>query len=246
MPAAAGPSIATLGVDLFSRDPIVTRAQHRPSNRLERRSWRNTQLIREIEMHPYRKTGLLLAGLVLASVTGCGPIAFSDQSAMAIVGTAPEAAPTPEPQKRVELRDNKIIINEKIQFEFDSAKILPVSHDLLNEVAKVIKENPQIKKIEVEGHASAEGADDYNLKLSDKRAKSVMEYLTKTAGIAKAMLSSRGYGETRPIADNESDEGREKNRRVEFTITEQEVLQKKVEVSDDGSEKVIEEKKVVQ
>jgi OOP family OmpA-OmpF porin len=197
-------------------------------------------------MHPYRKTGLLLAGLVLASVTGCGPIAFSDQSAMAIVGTAPEAAPTPEPQKRVELRDNKIIINEKIQFEFDSAKILPVSHDLLNEVAKVIKENPQIKKIEVEGHASAEGADEYNLKLSDKRARSVLEYLTKNAGIAKDMLTSRGYGETRPIADNESDEGREKNRRVEFTITEQEVLQKKVEVSDDGSEKVIEEKKVVQ
>jgi outer membrane protein OmpA-like peptidoglycan-associated protein len=187
----------------------------------------------------------LLAGLLLVSVAGCGPIAFTDASGIAIVGTAPpEAIPEPEPEKRVEVRDNKIVINEKVQFEFDSAKILPVSHDLLNEVAQVIKDNPQIKRIEVEGHASSEGSEGHNLRLSDRRANSVMQYLTKQGQIPKAMLQAKGYGISRPIASNDTDDGREKNRRVEFTILEQEFVKKKVEVGPDGTEKVIEEKKV--
>ena len=191
---------------------------------------------------PCRSVGLLAVSLLLAS--GCGPIVFSDASALAIEGTAPpQAEPPPEPEKRVEVRDNKIVINEKVQFEFNSAKILAVSHDLLNEVAQVIKDNPQIKKIRVEGHASSEGSDDYNLKLSDKRAKSVMKYLVNQGGIDKAMLTAEGYGETQPIASNDTEEGKEKNRRVEFTILEQEVVQKKVEVVD-GEERVIEEKTV--
>ena len=102
-------------------------------------------------MHAHRKSsrsgGLLAAGLLLASAAGCGPIAFEDASALAISGSAPPVAePEPEPQKRVEVRDNKIVINEKVQFEFDSAKILQVSHSLLDEVAQVIKDNPQIKQ----------------------------------------------------------------------------------------------------
>jgi outer membrane protein OmpA-like peptidoglycan-associated protein len=201
-------------------------------------------------MHAHRTLRAVGLGLLLAAIplAGCGPIVFSDASALAITGSAappPEAEPAPEPEKRVEVRDNKIVINEKVQFEFNSAKILPVSHDLLNEVAKVIKENPQIKKIEVEGHASDEGSDDYNLKLSDKRANSVMKYLTGKAGIDKGMLSAKGYGESRPIASNDTDEGKEKNRRVEFTITEQEITQTKVEVDPStGKEQVVDQKKV--
>jgi OOP family OmpA-OmpF porin len=202
-------------------------------------------------MHAHRKprrrpAGLLAAVPLLATlpVVGCGPIAFSDASGIAIVGTAPEPEAAPEPEKRVEIRDNKIVINEKVQFEFDSAKILPVSHDLLNEVAQVIKDNPQIKKILVEGHASSEGSDDYTLTLSDKRANSVMKYLPKQGGIPKEMLSAEGFGETRPIASNDTEDGKEKNRRVEFTITEQDITQKKVEVGPEGEEKVIETKEV--
>lgn len=197
-----------------------------------------------------RSVGLFSAGLVAASIVmgGCGPRIWSDNAGLAIVGTAPEPeaapAPEPEPQKRVEVRDNKIVINEKVQFEFDSAKIKTVSHDLLNEVAKVIKENPQIKKILVEGHASSEGSDSHNLKLSDRRAKAVMKYLTDKGGIDKGMLSAKGFGETNPIASNDTEDGKEKNRRVEFTITEQEVTETKVEIDDAGNEKVLEEKKV--
>ena len=191
----------------------------------------------------------LIASLAFATVAvGCAPRVFSDGNALAITGTAPppEAEPPPpEPEeKRVEVRDNKIVINEKVQFEVNSAKIKSESHSLLQEVAQVIKDNPHIKKIEVEGHASSEGSDDHNMKLSGRRAKAVMKYLTSDGGIDKAMLQSKGYGEDRPIADNETEDGRIKNRRVEFTILEQEVTQKKVEITDDGTEKVIEEKKV--
>jgi outer membrane protein OmpA-like peptidoglycan-associated protein len=138
------------------------------------------------------------------------------------------------------VRDNQIVINEKVQFEYNSSKIMEVSFSLLDEVAKVIKEHPQIQLIEVQGHASAEGSDSYNLKLSDKRARAVHMYLEKKAGIDKKMLQSKGYGETVPIADNETEDGKEKNRRVEFHILKQDVKQTKVEVDDKGNEKVVE------
>lgn len=191
-----------------------------------------------------RNSRLFVTGLLLAVLPalGCAPRVFADTSGIAINGTPPppvEAAPPP-PQKRVEVRDNQIVINEKVQFEYNSAKIKEVSHSLLDEVAKVIKEHPQIQLIEVQGHASAEGSDDYNLKLSDKRARAVHMYLTKKAGIGKEMLQSKGYGETVPIADNETEEGKEKNRRVEFHILKQDVKQTKVEVDDKGNEKVVE------
>jgi OOP family OmpA-OmpF porin len=200
--------------------------------------------------NPSRAFGLLAAGFLLLTSTACGPIVFSDDASLAIVGTAapePEpvaAAPEPEPQKRVEVRDNKIVINEKIQFAVNSDKIQNVSFDLLNEVAKVIQENPQIKKIEIQGHASAEGGDAHNMRLSDRRAKAVKKYLTSKGGVDKGELSAKGYGETQPIASNDTEDGREKNRRVEFVITEQEVTQTKVEVDDAGNEKVLEEKKI--
>lgn len=195
-------------------------------------------------MQIQRKSRLIVAGLIASvALAGCAPKVFSDTNGLAIVGSAAEAPvaepPPPEPQKRVEVRENKIVINEKIQFLVNSDKILEQSHSLLDEVAKVIKEHPQIKKIEIEGHASAEGTDSKNLNLSNRRAKSVMKYLTKSGGVTTGVLSAKGYGETRPIADNDSEDGREKNRRVEFTITEQEVTQTKVEVDDKGNEKVV-------
>ena len=244
-------SLAVGGL-IFTPAILLWRAHGTPADPACTPALGSTNPITEIEMqahrNPSRTLGLLTAGLLLVSAAGCGPIVFEDASALAISGAAPVEAqpepPPPEPEKRVVVRDNRIIIKEKIQFEFNSAKIKNVSHSLLDEVAKEIKEHPQIKKIEIQGHASAEGSDGYNLKLSDKRAKAVRKYLSGQGGIDNGMLLAKGYGESQPIASNDTEEGKEKNRRVEFLIVEQEIIQTKVEIDDKGNEKVIEEKKV--
>ena len=84
----------------------------------------------------------------------------------------------------------------------------------------MIHKNSQIKKIRIEGNASAEGSPQHNQKLSEDRARSVLKYLTEH-GVAAGELVSIGYGADRPIADNASDAGREQNRRVEFNIVKQ-------------------------
>ena len=163
-----------------------------------------------------RMAGLLTALLLPA----CGgTISFQGQKAFAVGGhPAPAPVVTPAPNtSHVAVRDNKIEIDEKIQFEHNKAVILSVSFGLLDEVSKVMKENPQIKKVLIEGHASSEGDAAHNLKLSDDRAKSVMNYLVEH-GVDKSRLSSKGFGTTQPVADNATEQGREKNRRVEFTI----------------------------
>ena len=178
---------------------------------------------------------------------------FQGAGAIAITGTppAPPPPPPPPPKKeeppapppRVELRDNKIEFKEKIQFENNKSVILPQSFSLLDDIVKVIKDNEHIKKIAIEGHASAEGDAKRNLTLSDERAKAVMKYCVDH-GIDAKRLTAKGFGITKPIADNATEEGREKNRRVEFNIVEQDVTKKKVEIDvKTGKEKVVEEKK---
>ncbi|MGK3994144.1 OmpA family protein [Sorangium sp. So ce1024] len=163
----------------------------------------------------------LLVGVSLGSAACGGVTAFEGGRAFTIAGTPPPPPPPPPPEKkRVEVTEKQIVINEKILFEHDKALIRPESHSLLNEVVETIKKHPHIKKIAIEGHASSDGADEHNLKLSDRRAKAVMDYLVQN-GVPQSMLTAKGFGETRPIADNDTEEGREKNRRVEFNIVEQ-------------------------
>jgi OOP family OmpA-OmpF porin len=110
----------------------------------------------------------------------------------------------------------------------------------MDELAKTIQENPQVQKVSIEGHASDEGDDKYNLLLSKARAEAVRQYLV-TKGVSAERLSSTGFGESKPLVSNDTPDGREKNRRVEFHITKQEVTKEKVEVDPTtGSEKVIE------
>jgi outer membrane protein OmpA-like peptidoglycan-associated protein len=184
------------------------------------------------------------ASLLAIALLGCGgPVVFQGESTLKIAGAPPPPpAPVAEPA-RVEVRDNKIVINEKIQFEYDRATIMEVSFSLLNEVAAVIQRNPHIKKIQIEGYASSEGEAGHNQKLSEDRARSVMRYLVDH-GVAAERLVSRGFGIDRPIADNGTAEGRERNRRVEFNILEQDVTQRRVEIDKAGKEKVLEEKTI--
>ncbi len=180
--------------------------------------------------------------IAMAALTGCGGTTTFQDTTPIRVAVAPPAPPPapPEPEKQVKIRDNRIEIGEKIQFAYNKAEVLSVSFALLDELAKVIQENPHVQKVSIEGHASDEGEEQHNLLLSKARAEAVRVYLV-SKGVAADRLSSTGHGESKPIAANDSDAGREKNRRVEFHITKQEVTKEKVEVDPStGTEKVIE------
>jgi outer membrane protein OmpA-like peptidoglycan-associated protein len=176
--------------------------------------------------------------VALSSMLACGGVMkFSGESALPVHGTPP----APPEEKRVEVREDRIQILEKIQFGYNDAKILRVSYPLLQEIAKVMNATPRVKKVEIGGHASSEGSAEHNLELSDKRAKAVVKWLTTDGKVDAARLVAKGYGATKPlIANEQSDSDKETNRRVEFLILEQDIIQKKVEIDPKtGNETVI-------
>jgi len=103
-------------------------------------------------------------------------------------------------------------------FETNKAVIKKQSFGILDDVAKVLRDNAFIKKLRVEGHTDNTGDAKKNMVLSQKRAESVREYLINQ-GVVADRLVAEGFGQTKPIADNKTTEGKAKNRRVEFTIT---------------------------
>jgi outer membrane protein OmpA-like peptidoglycan-associated protein len=125
----------------------------------------------------------------------------------------------PDEARRARIEGKKIVILDKVFFVYDKAIILEQSYPVLMEVAQILKENAPIKKVLIEGHTDSRGSDSYNRSLSDRRAKAVREFLIKQ-GIDRNRMLAKGFGEERPIASNDDDEGRQKNRRVEFTIIE--------------------------
>ncbi len=114
-------------------------------------------------------------------------------------------------------KGTKVVLNN-IFFEVGKAELKPISYVELNKAVTLMKNNKTMK-IEVGGHTDSQGADAANLSLSQKRAQSVVEYMV-LAGIERERLIAKGYGETIPIADNTTKEGRAKNRRTEFVIVE--------------------------
>jgi len=126
-----------------------------------------------------------------------------------------------EPAK-VEVTREEMVILEKILFEFNSASIDKVSLDLIQEVANNIVVHGGIKKIEVQGHTDSTGPAAANKKLSQDRVESVRTELI-ARGVDGDILTAVGYGEDEPIAPNDTEEGRAKNRRVQFLILEQDL-----------------------
>ncbi len=124
----------------------------------------------------------------------------------------PDNAPT-----RVVVEKQRIVITEKIFFEYNKADIKPISFELLDEVTQAIQDHPNITLIEVAGHTDSDGSESYNQKLSQRRAQSVVDYLIQ-GGVDPSRLMAKGYGESTPIDTNETTEGKARNRRVEFTI----------------------------
>ncbi len=103
-----------------------------------------------------------------------------------------------------------------ITFDTGKATIKPISYPVLDRAVDLLKKNPKAR-VEVQGHTDSVGSDSYNMRLSQARANSVYKYLVDH-GIDTARLTARGYGETSPIADNRTRDGRSQNRRIDFKI----------------------------
>jgi outer membrane protein OmpA-like peptidoglycan-associated protein len=122
-------------------------------------------------------------------------------------------------QKFIVVTKEKIELKQKVHFQTDKSRIMPDSFAMLNEIAAVLKDRPEVR-VRIEGHTDARGAMAHNMTLSQARADSVRAYLVGR-GVDAGRMEARGYGPTQPIADNRTQAGREQNRRVEFIITAQ-------------------------
>jgi outer membrane protein OmpA-like peptidoglycan-associated protein len=130
---------------------------------------------------------------------------------------AGNGCPKPPEPPATRLVEKQIVITQQVQFEADTAVLRPESDAVLGEVARVIGEHPEIELIEVQGHTDDTGTAERNRRLGQERAASVVAWLV-ARGIGRERLESKGHGADRPIADNTTEEGRAKNRRVEFHV----------------------------
>ena len=105
---------------------------------------------------------------------------------------------------------------KNIQFETNSARIKSVSRPVLDEVASILMQYPNYN-VSIGGHTDSIGNADFNQRLSEKRAKACLDYLAQK-GVSRSRMSSAGYGESQPIANNKYEAGRKQNRRVEFNV----------------------------
>ena len=126
-------------------------------------------------------------------------------------------------RQKVAMREDRIDILEKVQFAPGSARIRPRSFAMLDQVVSVLKNHPDVVRVQVEGHTDSTGSARTNTVLSQARAKSVAAYLV-SHGIERARLDARGFGPSRPLATNVTRTGREANRRVEFRVLERRLI----------------------
>lgn len=117
----------------------------------------------------------------------------------------------------------KINLQADVLFDFDKADIRQEAEPTLRKAVDVIKKYPR-SKVLIEGHTDAKGSDEYNQKLSERRANSVKDWFVKNSGIDGKRFEAKGWGKTKPVAPNtkpdrsDDPEGRQKNRRVEITV----------------------------
>ncbi len=133
--------------------------------------------------------------------------------------------PNSDPKKNgcptfIQVGGEVVRILQQVHFAFGTAQILPDSNPVLQEVADYLKSNKAIKRMAIEGHTDNKGSAELNKNLSQQRANAVMNWLT-SHGVEANRLEAHGYGMEKPIEDNNTEEGRAKNRRVEFKILEE-------------------------
>lgn len=127
----------------------------------------------------------------------------------------PTPVPTPAEEGKAILEKGRVTLN--IQFDTNMAVVKDQYYGELAGLADVMRRYPDLK-VMIEGHTDSVGDDAHNMELSQRRADSVKNFLTARFGIDASRLDARGYGETRPVADNSTDEGRQWNRRVEAAV----------------------------
>lgn len=152
-----------------------------------------------------------IIGAAVGGVTGAVIGRQMDKQAKEIENEVPGA--------KVERVGEGIVVDfeEKILFAYDKSDLSASSEGSLQKLVAVLKEYPDTN-IEVQGHTDSKGSDQYNQGLSERRARAVSAYL-RNAGVSDSRLTTKGYGETAPLASNDSDDGRSQNRRVTFLIT---------------------------
>jgi len=129
----------------------------------------------------------------------------------------PPAPPTPPAPKPAPPPPKAAPVFDPVYFDVNKTNISPTAAKALDRNGAILKMNPEIK-VEIGGHTDSGGPEKVNQKISEKRALSVKKYLMDKFGIEENRLVVKGYGSTRPIADNKTEEGRAKNRRVELRV----------------------------
>ena len=124
---------------------------------------------------------------------------------------------TPEPETPVEVPEvGEVVLLENIYFAVDKSEVLQQSYNELVKLKELLEKNPGMA-IELRGHTDNQGTVEHNQKLSENRARAVVDHLV-SMGIDKERLSWKGFGKSEPVADNSTAEGRQKNRRVEYRV----------------------------
>ncbi len=119
-----------------------------------------------------------------------------------------------------------LIVNlSDVLFDFDQSTLKPGAKEKLAKLAGILLAYPGTYRIEIEGHTDAVGSDEYNFKLSEARAGAVRDYITQAGIVPDRIVAARGLGKTRPVATNDTPEGRQMNRRVEIVIEDHEISQ---------------------
>ncbi len=164
-----------------------------------------------IESSTYAGWGALIGGGVAAAYCWANGTEEETVAVMETVEPIPAAEVEPEPAAeavRVEL---------DVKFDFDRAEVKPGSYDDIRNLADFMKEYRQTTTV-VEGHTDSVGTDAYNQRLSERRANAVRDVLVNEHGLESNRVDAVGYGESRPVADNSTEEGRAINRRVEAEV----------------------------
>ncbi len=167
-----------------------------------------------IESSVYAGWGAVIGGGMAAAY--CWVHGEDGQETLAVVETV-EVEPVPMAEPEPEPVAEPVRVELDVKFDFDRAQVRSESYSDIQNLADFMKQYPQTSTV-VEGHTDSVGTDAYNQRLSERRANAVRDVLVNQYGVEANRVNSVGYGESRPVADNATEEGRAINRRVEAEV----------------------------